>query len=198
MTELQPGDPVLLRGVHRGRIRWAMPHALVEQREDGVALYTAPGTRGKVLVDRASYAASNRLRDHVWHTHHVLRLTPWGASHSVDLFWEEGSFTFRGWYVNLQAPLRRTPLGFDTTDHDLDLVVEPDGSWWLKDEEELAAAAHVGAFSAEEVRAIHAEAQAAIRRVERRAPPFGDESWLRWRPQAEWPLPVLPPGWDEL
>jgi uncharacterized protein DUF402 len=35
---------------------------------------------------------------------------------------------FRGWYVNLQSPFRRTAYGVDIVDHTLDIVVRPDRS----------------------------------------------------------------------
>ena len=44
------------------------------------------------------------------------------------------------WYVNLQTPLRRTALGFDYLDQELDIVIAPDlNSWRWKDEEGFAA-----------------------------------------------------------
>ena len=57
-----------------------------------------------------------------------------------SLFWDE-SWSFLGWYVNLQSPLRRSPLGFDMTDWALDVWVEPDGRWQWKDEDDFAASA---------------------------------------------------------
>ena len=57
----------------------------------------------------------------------------------------------RVWYVNLEDPLERTSIGFDTVDHVLDVLVELDGSSWRwKDEEELMEAVREGLFSVEE------------------------------------------------
>ena len=39
-----------------------------------------------------------------------------GAAHSVELLWNAETGQFLCWYINLQEPLRRTPLGFDTMD----------------------------------------------------------------------------------
>ena len=51
-----------------------------------------------------------------------LELTPLGRRHSIRLFrGDDGSF--RGWYVNLQAPLAESRFGFDTTDWQLDLWI---------------------------------------------------------------------------
>ena len=60
------------------------------------------------------------------------------AAHSVYVMWETGRTELRCWYVDLQEPLRRTTLGFDTMDHLLDIVISPDQSAWRwKDEDEF-------------------------------------------------------------
>ncbi len=59
-----------------------------------------------------------------------------GASHSVYVHWgRDGEFL--GWYVNLEDPWRETALGFDTTDHLLDVWIDPDRTWRWKDEDHL-------------------------------------------------------------
>ena len=66
--------------------------------------------------------------------------------------------------------MRRTPIGVDTFDHKLDLLVFPSGGYEWKDEDELEAAA-LGLLDAE---AVRAEA----RRVLREWPfPTGWEDW---------------------
>ncbi len=197
----QPGDTVLLRSVYRGRVRFAMPHRLVELTPERVALYVGPGTRGKRFAgsplhqveDLSTYDWS--LGDHVWTRNRALRLTPFGAAHSVDLLWDADTDDLRCWYVNLQEPLRPTPLGFDTRDRALDIVVSPDRSWAWKDEDHLEAATALGRFSAEEAASIREEAERVIRLIEAWAPPFC-EGWEDWRPDPTWPLPELPPGWE--
>ena len=93
----------------------------------------------------------------------------------------------RVWYVNFEEPLRRTPIGVDTFDHKLDLLVFPSGGYEWKDEDELEEAAALGLLDAE---AVRAEA----RRVLREWPfPTG---WEDWRPDPAWPVPQLPAGWD--
>jgi hypothetical protein len=44
------------------------------------------------------------------------------------MHWEGAARAFGAWYVNLQEPFRRSRLGFDTQDLELDVVVSPDGS----------------------------------------------------------------------
>ena len=53
-----------------------------------------------------------------------------GESHAVWIMWERGHTKLRCWYINLETPLLRTPIGFDTMDHELDIVISPDRSGW--------------------------------------------------------------------
>jgi hypothetical protein len=100
------------------------------------------------------------------------------------------------WYVNLQDPLKRTRLGFDTVDHALDVVVELDGSSWeWKDEDELAGAVRNGLFSAEEAADYRRWGERAVDRILARVPPF-DRGWEDWRPDPAWQTRDLPEGWD--
>jgi hypothetical protein len=192
----QPGDSVLWRGGVEERVRWAIPHNFVGQRHGRVMLYCRPGARGKrpkhAFADYPQQLASGEwdIVDFAWKLNHVLRLTPVGRAHSIDLFWAAPSWEFRGWYVNLQAPLRRSPLGFDTRDHALDITVEPDGAWAWKDEDHLAQAVDLGLFTPDEAVEIRAEGE----RVLAEQPwPTG---WEDWRPDSHWPIPTLPSGWE--
>ena len=73
-----------------------------------------------------------------------------------------------GWYVNLQQPLRRTPLGFEAMDMMLDVVVEPDLTWRWKDEDEFADLLDRGLVDAATGDRVRREGEAVIGRVERR------------------------------
>jgi len=46
-----------------------------------------------------------------------------------------------------------------------------------------------------EAAAIRAAGLAAVAMAERRESPF-NEGWERWLPDAAWPVPELPEGWD--
>jgi uncharacterized protein len=97
--------------------------------------------------------------------------------------------------VNLQAPLRRTALGFDTVDHALDVIVELDGTWRWKDEDELAEAVEQGLFTTDEAEKFRADGERAVAAILEREPPF-DHDWSSWRPDPAWAEPTLVPGWD--
>jgi predicted RNA-binding protein associated with RNAse of E/G family len=131
----------------------------------------------------------------VWHTNRALFLHRPGAAHSVGLFWRDGDGIFAYWYVNLEDPWRRSPVGFDTWDHELDLVVAPDlSSWAWKDEDDFAWLQEVGIITPVEAGAIRAEAHRAIDAIERRASPYCD-GWERWIPDPHWTVPELPANW---
>jgi len=99
--------------------------------------------------------------------------------------------------VNLQEPLRKTRIGFDTLDHELDVIVEFNGSWRWKDEDELAEAISRGLLPAEDEPRLRSEGERAVRRIVEREPPF-DRDWSDWRPDPAWPVPALPEGWDRI
>ena len=119
-----------------------------------------------------------------------------GASHSVYVHWGRVG-EFLGWYVNLEEPWRETALGFDTTDHLLDVWIDPDRTWRWKDEDHLAEAVEIGLFTQEKADAVRAEGERAIERVDAWSAPY-DEGWERWRPDPTVPVPELAAGWNLL
>lgn len=169
-------------------------------RDDGdqVVLYIPLGTVAKTAVwdgpasgpIRGQADRNWELEDRLWDTYRILRLIRWGTGHSFELFWHEADDSFAGWYVNIQEPLRRSPVGFDTDDLVLDIWIEPDGSWAWKDADELREAVRLGRFTEDEARAIRAEGE---RVIEERPWPTG---WEEWRPDPSWRVPELPRGWD--
>ena len=193
-----PGDSILARAVVDGRVRWALPHTLVELTDERVVSLMRPGT---TCIAPAAYAEGRRQYVHdlangdwddssfVWHTNRVLRLTTFGRAHSLDLYWNDASGEFRGWYVNLQEPLVRTRFGFDFRDQVLDVWVEPDGTWQWKDEDELELAVELGLFTPEQAADLRGEGE---RVVAVRPWPTG---WEDWRPPPEWQLPELSADW---
>jgi predicted RNA-binding protein associated with RNAse of E/G family len=117
----------------------------------------------------------------VWRWNHVLRLMQPGSAHSVEVYWDAETWQLRSWYVNLQDPVRRTPEGFETTDHVLDIVVDPSGVWQWKDEDKLATLVDVGYYGDIDARRIRAEGLRVVEQIERWASPFCD-GWESWRP----------------
>ncbi len=202
----EPGTVVLWRSVKDGVVDVATPYRVVRDEDGLVALYLCPGTRGRRRKGRRGGPSGRQMlpdgwtgeyEEYVWHTNRALFLHRPGDAHSIGLFWREADGEFRNWYVNLEAPWRRSPVGFDTWDHALDLVVAPDlSSWQWKDEHEFAWWQEVGIISPAEAAAIRAEAERAIDALERRSSPYCD-GWERWRPDPSWtPLTEMPANWD--
>jgi uncharacterized protein DUF402 len=175
-----------------------MPHWILEETPERVVLALVPGAQGRQPLGPRSEALQHLASDHwdvgdlPWHTNRVIRITSFDAAHAIELWWEHATNRFLFWKVNLQAPLRRTLLGFDSWDHLLDVLVMPDGSWSWKDEDELETAVGLGLFTAPEARAIRAEGERVIAGLERLIP----TGWERWLPEPAWPALPLPDGWD--
>ena len=129
-----------------------------------------------------------------WEGHGVLMLQRPGESYAVWHFWH-GRGTFNGWYLNLQEPFRRTAVGYDTQDLELDIWVSVDGSWSFKDADLMEERIADGRFTREQVTEIFAEGDriAAMLDAGER---WWAEAWSRWEPPAGWIAPPLPEGWD--
>lgn len=198
----QPGDHITGRSIWFGRPFAAWPFVVVEDREDALAVCIPPGAVWKRPTDldgndiRLPHGEWG-LRDDVWYGPGMVRVFIPGAAHSVLVFLGEGDVG--RWYINLEAPFRRTAFGLDTRDEHLDIVFPPDlGEPQWKDVEELREAVEYGSMTREAAEAVHAEAERAIAWVRRGDHPAIDDRWRTWRPPAEWGIPVLPPGWETL
>jgi Protein of unknown function (DUF402) len=178
----RPGDAILIRHVWHGRVLIALAVTVVEHTSDVLATWIAPGAPYKRPSPRRRQLEWE-LVDRPWEAPGILQLMRPGAAHSLALF--PGR-----WYVNLQEPLRPTPLGFDTCDQLLDLWREQDGTWRWKDEDELEDAVARGLYTVDEAAAIRAEAERVVA-----ADPF-PTGWEGWEPDPAWAIPSLPAGWD--
>lgn len=199
------GDPLVYRETVQGRVWTARPVTVVRDSPELVALCLHHTTRwqrctpvepGVELVRCKANLAPWRLQEALFEFGDTLILAAPGRAHATLLMWNP-AHQFMGWYVNLQEPLRRTDLGFDFLDQELDLVVQPNGEIRWKDVDHLALAESLGLFSPAQCQQIRAEAQHVAEQVRARAAPF-DGSWLDWRPSAHWPVPALPDGWDQV
>jgi predicted RNA-binding protein associated with RNAse of E/G family len=193
----RPGEPVVLRELWRGRVWYARP-AIVVADEDEMRMFFVPAgvtalvpvdDRGEPLrlyADRWSLVPERRGGTGV--LSFAFPETPYAVILGYD-----GRGGLLGFYVNLQAPLVPTPLGFDTVEHVLDATIAPDrSSWAWKDEDELAEAVARGIFTDAEARSFRAWGRRAVARVLERRAPF-DREWAGWRPDPSWDAPALPP-----
>jgi hypothetical protein len=190
------GEPVVRRDVWRGRPVVGWGGIVVSDEDDLLALYMPDGAPlGFPPEDffGAPHPWSGRDR---WHGHGVLQLQRPGTMHAVWVFWRGPDRELSSWYVNIQEPFRRSSIGFDTQDLELDLVVHPDGSWELKDDEKLDEWIERGRWTATQVAEIRAEGARLATRLEA-GERWWDEAWAEWTPDPSWPTPPLPDGWLE-
>ena len=195
------GSAVALRRLNRGRPSHVWPVTVVEDSRELTALYVAAGTPtrrrshvGGTPIERSvpyadRYLLPWELGDGEWYGSSCLQLQRPGEARSWWRWLDRD-----GWYVNLQSPLVRTAVGFDTVDHVLDVVVEH-GSWSWKDEDEFADAKRIGAIGPEEADAIRSAGEEAVAAIEARTWPLG-VGWEEWRPDPSWPIPQLDPAWE--
>ncbi|MGI8484644.1 MAG: DUF402 domain-containing protein [Thermomicrobiales bacterium] len=181
---------------------------VVEDDSSYTALYLMPGSPRKVHATADGQPLSRSipflerekliggLRNLTWTDRHVLMLQEPDRMSSVWLWWHETTWEFIGYYINLQAALKRTTVGFDTADYLLDIVVHPDFTWEWKDEDEFAMAREAEILTPELLDAIRAEGERAIADVEARRWPFNG-GYETWRPDLGWEVPALPAGWDK-
>lgn len=196
------------RDVFRGKVWTATPFRVVSDASDVLALAVWPGVERLAPTHQAALSSSQRdeivrtvalpnlaagtweLTTWTWQNDTKLTLLIPGAYFSVDLcFRDDGELVV--WYVNFERPFQRTPIGVDTFDLLLDLVVDPDLSYRWKDEGEYALGRRLGIVSDDEHREVQAARDEVLALLGRRIGPF-DERWLSWRREEHWPPPVLP------
>jgi len=188
----EPGEEVVWRETWHGRTYAAFPVRVVVDDEEKTAVYVAEGTRFAFPRGSWPFEGEHPWKGRgTWTGHGVLVVHRPGAAHTIWHFWKEPGRAFAGWYVNLQAPFVRDGREFDTNDNELDIRIEPDGSWSWKDEERMADWVRQGRFTPDDVAAIRAEGERVLAEW-----PF-PTGWEDWRPDPSWPVPELPPGWKE-
>ncbi len=196
-----PGAHILNREVWRGRVWTARPVIVVQDEPDLTALYLPIGTPCKEPRMPDGGPLTHTLPDEWILVDHARRgatlfLCPSGAMHMVMLFWSPPHADFLGWYVNLQQPMRRTSLGFDYLDQELDIVISPDRSTWhWKDEDKFRDLERRGRISHEQAALIRAEGERVIAQLHTAGSLF-TQGWQRWVPPATWTVPRLSVGWD--
>lgn len=129
-----------------------------------------------------------------WTGHGVLMLQRPGELHAIWHFWHGPERRFDGWYVNIQEPFRRTSIGYDTQDLELDVLVGHDGRWAFKDRELMPERVAEGRFSQAVSDAAFAEAERVIAMVES-GTTWWDPAWATWSPPPDWRPEPLPEGW---
>lgn len=190
-------------GWQTGDVSNIAPMRVVRDDERGLIAWLALGTRLEIaggpdgrrlrtvpLAQRWTVERTRIVEE--WWGGGVLRIAPAGTPWSVWLFWsdQDGDWEFAGWYVNLENAHERHGTSTYSTDHVLDVEIEPDGEIIMKDEDELTEAIRQGRLSADEGEQIKKHADAAIASFGAGDWPF-DLEWTRWRPSPSWTIPEL-------
>jgi uncharacterized protein len=199
---------VVIRTIFRGQVWTAVPNYLIEDSPERVVTAQVPGGRCRFWAPTDKYddpvarvrvvptLASGRWTtvETTWHTNRILWVWARAASYMIGHLWEDATGQFRGWYLNLQTPLRRSSIGFDLWDQLLDVVVRPDRTWFWKDEDQFDDAIRLGVIGSEEAVAVRAQGERLIRRLDALLP----TGWEGWRPMAGWPALELPADWERI
>jgi hypothetical protein len=193
------GDVIVHREIAWGRPWLGLPEVVVEDTDDLLMTYIAPAA--PFGFTPGPWPTANGLHpwqpNREWKGNGVLVVQRPGDAYAVWHFWTGDERRFEAWYINLQEPLRRTSIGYDTQDHELDLIVLPDGQWLFKDDEKMEQRIAEGRYTAEEVveiRALGARIGAML--------DAGDAWWepalTTWSPDPSWSTPALPSGWVDV
>lgn len=169
------------------------PVHVVDDSEQHLVTYTGPGARFR--FPDGPWPTPDR--QHPWHGRTAwegngcLMIQVPGEHHAVWHFWDGPDREFVCWYLNLQTAFVRTPWGYDTQDLELDIVVGPDGSHVVKDDDVMDDRVSEGRYSAELVAWVRAYGDALVHRLESDGP-WWDRSWARWNPEPGWVDATLP------
>ena len=190
----QHGDVIVHREVWRGTPWLASPVVVVEDGPGLLATYI-PEEMPLAFPPSADGRPHPWAGKERWTGHGVLVLRRPGEAYSVWHFWDGPERRFAGWYLNLEEPFRRTAVGYDTQDLELDLWLPVGGVWRFKDEEQLEVRVREGRYTEAQVagaRRIGGELGALLDRGER----WWDERWASFAPEPGWRAPAFPDGWE--
>jgi len=190
----QHGKVIVHRELWRGQPWCVIPQIVVADARDELVTYL-PEEAPFAFPPRKHGPAHPWAGKTAWVGHGVLVVRRPGEACSVFHFWEGPERRFAGWYVNLEEPFRRTAVGYDTQDLELDLWLPADGPLVVKDEEMVEQRVREGRFTKEQARAIRALG-AELREVLDRGERWWDEGWASFVPDPAWRAPAFPDGWE--
>lgn len=201
------GDVVAYRWMTNGRVLIAQAMYVVKDTAEEVALLMLPGAEtykpetlwagAEHRWDRWAVQRDNDwvLQPSSWRINRMLMVVRPADWYSVIYFWPEDTGAFDCYYVNFQLPLKRTAVGFDSFDLELDIVMEPEGRWHWKDEDDYQRGIAAGFILPEWTAQIDRAKEPLFAQMAARSYPF-DQTWTNYRPPVHWAAPRLPQGWD--
>ena len=206
------GDHVALRGVYNERVSYVQSAIVVQDQAEEVVLAVLPGAEccapeGYIDGKHGTLGHWDRWEDYLrgdwkmrrysWHTNRLLILLQPDNYYASCYFWRAETNKFLCYYINFQLPFRRTGIGFDTLDLELDLIVEPTYDWRWKDLDDYQRGMEYGILLGDWVQEIEAAKQEIFVRLKERDYPFNG-SWLHWLPDPGWSPPTLPENWYKI
>jgi len=190
----RPGDVIVRREVlNDGRVWAEIPVIVVRDDPELLVTYVADGA--PLRFPPGDWPTATGL--HPWHGKArwrgpgVLMLQRPGDAYAVWVFRAPVTLEFRGWYINMQEPFRRTADGYDTQDLELDLWLPAPGGLEWKDDDVLEQRVAEGRFTPEQVGATRGEARQLARALAAGNRWWSDE-WADWAPDPSWPPPGFP------
>jgi hypothetical protein len=191
------GDVIVHREIAFGRPWLAIAERLVEDREDLFVTYIPNGA--PIGYGVGPFPTANGMPPWhprpAWEGHGSLIVQRPGDAYAIQHFWTGEDRRFERWYVNLQTPMRRTTVGYDTNDHELDLVVFADGRWTFKDDEKMELRIREGRYSEAEVVEIRALGKRLAEMVDN-GRTWWDPRYAEWKPDPAWGPIALVDGWE--
>ena len=207
----KPGDSCLLRGINRGNVCNAWTTTVVNDSAQETVLVLQPSaecafpsgywrrrmhhdfSQGSRWVETGQ--PGFEMKPFIWHTNRVLMILHAEKYYATYLFWQHETNEFIGYYINFQQPFSRVATGFDTLDLDIDIVINLDGTWYWKDEEEYQMGIREGGITPEWVKGIENSYEEVFAMIEHKTYPM-DDSWLNWKPDPLWKPGKLVEGWN--
>lgn len=168
------GSTLTVREVLHGQVWLHFPETVVA--DDGEILATVQEDGCPLTFPEHPFGPHPWSHVPAWRGPTVLKLRRTDAAYSVWKFFDGPAF--RHWYVNFEQPVVRRPDGVDVDDHQLDLVIGPDGSRHWKDVEDLAPALASGRIDGDQLRTVLEAATEVVERLDR------DDRW--WAPWDGW------------
>jgi predicted RNA-binding protein associated with RNAse of E/G family len=206
-TLLPVGSTAVRRDVFRGRVWTEAPVRVLAADGDSVRIALWPGV---VTMAAEKFVESGAGRDKALRAAALEDLArgDWGMAEwawrwngvvteivsdrwfsVARMYNQDGALDC--WYVNFERPPSWHASGWDTLDLAVDLVVEPDGAWRWKDEDEYARCRRLGLVTDAEHSAVQAAREQAVAAVRAREGFFGEDAAKLWRPDPAWRRPAL-------
>ena len=139
MNRWDVGGQVVWRSRPGGKVGFVLAAIVLEDSPGVIALFQPTGGACKRRSGERGGPAGRQMLPGGWDGGHedqvfpgppTARVHPVGSGFSVLRRWDEHRRSYQGWYVNLERPWRRRPIGFDSRDDVLDLTVADDLGHW--------------------------------------------------------------------